>query len=425
MKYPRNVAVLGGNRIPFARAGKAYKNVSNQDMLTAALDGLVARFSLQGELLGDVAAGAVLKHAKDFNLTREAVLGSALDSRTPAIDIQRACATGLDGISLVANKIALGQIEVGVGGGVDSTSDAPIEVSNDLRALLHRLNTAKTTKDRLKVLKDIRPGHLKPSAPSAAEVRTGLNMGQHQALSTERWGITREEQDEIAYNSHKNLLEAYEKGFFDDLMTGYQGLDRDENLRVSTREKLASLKPVFGGSEGTMTAGNSTPLSDGASTVLIASEEWANEHGHQPLAYIRDIHTRSVDFVNGADLLSAPAYAAPEMLERHGLTLDDMDFVEIHEAFAATVAMILKAWEDEEFGKNELGLPGAFGAVDPAKLNVYGSSLAAGHPFAATGGRIVASTAKMLYEAGPGKLALISICAAGGQGTVALLESAR
>lgn len=425
MNYPRNVAVLGGNRIPFARAGKAYKNVSNQDMLTAALDGLVARFSLQGELLGDVAAGAVLKHAKDFNLTRESVIGSALDSRTPAIDMQRACATGLDAINFVANKIALGQIEVGIGGGVDSTSDAPIEVSGALRKILHRANAARSTKERLQILASLRPADLKPSAPSAAEVRTGLNMGQHQALSTERWGITREEQDQIAFESHKNLMAAYEHGFFDDLMTGYQGLSRDENLRVSTMEKLGSLKPVFGGPEGTMTAGNSTPLSDGASTVLIASEEWAQEHGHQPLAYIRDIHTRSVDFTAGADLLSAPAYAAPEMLARNGLTLDDMDFVEIHEAFAATVVMILKAWEDEEFGRDELGLDGAFGSVPRDRLNVLGSSLAAGHPFAATGGRIVASLAKMLYEAGPGKFGLISICAAGGQGTVALLESAR
>lgn len=425
VNQPRRAAIVGGNRIPFARAGKAYRNVSNQDMLTAALDGLVARFSLQGELLGDVAAGAVLKHAKDFNLTREAVIGSALDSRTPAIDMQRACATGLDAIAFVANKVALGQIEVGVGGGVDSTSDAPIEVSNSLRSILHRANAARTTKDRLKALSAIRPGHLKPSAPSAAEVRTGLNMGQHQALSTERWNVTREEQDEIAFESHKRLAAAYDRGFFDDLMTGYQGLARDENLRESTMEKLASLKPAFGGPDGTMTAGNSTPLSDGASTVLIASEEWAEKYGHQPLAYIRDVHTRSVDFTAGADLLSAPAYAAPEMLARNNLSLDDMDFVEIHEAFASTVVMILKAWEDEDFSRAELGFDGAFGTVPRDRLNVHGSSLAAGHPFAATGGRIVATLAKTLYEAGPGKLGLISICAAGGQGTVALLESAR
>lgn len=420
---PRPIAILGGNRIPFARSGGAYKNVGNQDMLIAALDGLVARFGLAGEEVGEVAAGAVMKHSQDFNLARECVLGSALANSTPAIDVQRACATGLDAISLVGNKIALGQIDVGIGGGVDSTSDAPIEVDPGFRQLLHRASRAKTAAQRLKLLTKFRPGHLKPNPPRVVEPRTGLSMGEHQALSTERWGITREEQDEIAFLSHTNLADAYAEGFFDDLMTGYLGLGRDENLRDSSMEKLAKLRPAFGGENGTMTAGNSTALSDGASTVLLSSEEWAADRGLTPLAHLVDVRSAAVDFVTGSDLLSAPVKAVPELLSAHGLTLEDMDFIEIHEAFASTVVMTLKAWEDEEFCRTHLGLDGAFGSVDRAKLNVKGSSLAGGHPFAATGGRIVASLAKMLSQAGPGKKGLISICAAGGQGTVALLES--
>lgn len=420
---PRPVAILGGNRIPFARAGKAYKSVSNQDMLTTAIDGLVARFGLAGEELGEVAAGAVMKHSQDFNLTRECVLGSALSSATPAIDLQRACATGMDAIGFVANRIALGQIDAGIGGGVDSASDAPIEVDPAYRKLLHAFSRARTGSQRAKLLSKLRPGHLKPNPPRVAEPRTGLSMGEHQALSTERWAITREEQDEIAFESHKNLAKAYSEDFFSDLMTGYQGLARDENLRESTMEQLGKLRPAFGGPNGTMTAGNSTPLTDGASAVLLASDEWAQEHGIKPLAYLVDVRSAAVDFVEGADLLAAPVTAVPRMLADHSLTLDDIDFFEIHEAFASTVAMTLKAWEDEEFCREVLGLDGAFGSIDRSKLNVKGSSLAAGHPFAATGGRIVATLAKTLAEAGEGKLGLISICAAGGQGTVALVRS--
>lgn len=419
----RKIAILGGNRIPFARAGGAYKNVGNADMLTATLDGLVARFGLAGETLGEVAAGAVMKHSQDFNLTRECVLGSALSSDTPAIDVQRACATGLDAISLVGNKIATGQIEVGIGGGVDSASDAPIEVDPAYRKLLHKLAMARDVKKQLKIASKLRPRHLKPNPPRVAEPRTGLSMGEHQALSTLNWDVTREEQDELALKSHQNLAAAYESGFFDDLMTGYLGLGRDENLRETSMEKLGKLRAAFGGKDGSMTAGNSTPLTDGASAVLLSSEEWAAERGLEPLAYLVDVRSAAVNFVDGCDLLSAPVRAVPALLKAHGLTLDDLDFVEIHEAFASTVVMTLKAWEDEEFCQNELGLEGALGSIDPAKLNVLGSSLAAGHPFAATGGRITASLAKMLHEAGPGKLGLISICAAGGQGTVALLQS--
>ena len=429
----RRAVVLGGNRIPFGRAGKAYAAASNQDMLTAAIDGLVARFGLAGTQLGEVAAGAVLKHSRDFNLTRESVLGSALDPRTPAYDVQQACATSLEAFVTLANKIQLGQTDSAIAGGVDSTSDAPIAVSDPLRKALIKLSYAKTAAQKLKILSRVRPKHLAPSPPRVDEPRTGLSMGEHQAITTLQWQISREAQDEIALASHENLAAAYDRGFFDDLMTPYRGLTRDENLRADTTlEKLGSLKPAFGKrleGEATMTAGNSTPLSDGASTVLLASEEWAAERGITPLAAFVDAQSAAVDFVHGQDgLLMAPVFAVPTLLARNGLTFDDLDFIEIHEAFASTVLSALAAWEDDDFCRDRLGLDGAFGTVDRARLNVTGSSLAAGHPFAATGGRLVATTAKLLAErkAETGKTAraLISVCAAGGLGVAAILESA-
>jgi acetyl-CoA C-acetyltransferase len=420
----RRAVVLGGNRIPFARSDSAYKKASNQDMLTAALDGLVERFGLAGERLGDVVAGAVLKHSRDFNLTRECVLGSRLAPETPAYDIQQACGTGLEAAILVANKIALGQIEAGVAGGVDTTSDAPLAINEDLRSILLDANREKSTQGRLKQLLRVRPQHLAPAIPRNEEPRTGLSMGEHQARTAAEWGITREAQDELALRSHLNLAAAYERGFQDDLVTPYLGLERDQNLRPdSSLEKLAKLKPVFGGPDGTMTAANSTPLSDGAAVALLASEEWAQERGLTPLATFVDAETAAVDYVGGREgLLMAPAYAVPRLLERNRLSLQDFDLYEIHEAFASQVLSTLAAWEDPVFCTQRLGRSEPLGSIDRSKLNVNGSSLAAGHPFAATGGRIVAALAKALHERGGGR-GLISICAAGGQGVVAILEA--
>ena len=425
----RRVAVLGGNRIPFARSNTAYATASNQEMLTAALDGLVARFGLEGRRLGEVVAGAVLKHSRDFNLTRESVLGSRLAPETPATDLQQACGTGLQATTYVANKIALGQVEVGVAGGSDTTSDAPIAVGEKLRKILLEANRAKTVQGRLAALTKVRPQYLVPSIPQNGEPRTGLSMGEHAALTALEWQITREAQDELAVASHHHLAASYDRGFQDDLVTPFNGLDRDQNLRADTSlEKLAKLKPVFGkGAAATMTAANSTPLTDGASTVLLSSEEWAAENGHEVLAYFADCETAAVDFVHGGEgLLMAPAYAVPRLLERNGLTLQDFDYYEIHEAFASQVLSTLKAWEDPVFCKERLGLDAPLGSIDRARLNVNGSSLAAGHPFAATGGRIVANLAKLLSEKavadGSGGRGLISICAAGGQGVTAILE---
>ncbi|SEF28346.1 acetyl-CoA C-acetyltransferase [Amycolatopsis pretoriensis] len=419
----RKVAIIGGNRIPFARSNGPYAKASNQDMFTAALDGLVSRFSLQGEVIGEVAAGAVLKHSKDFNLARESVLGSKLSPATPASDVQMACGTGLQAIVNVANKIALGQIDSAIAGGVDTTSDAPLAVNEDLRQILIQLNSAKTLGDRLKLVAKIRPGHIVPAIPRNEEPRTGLSMGEHAALTAKIWEITREAQDELAAASHQHLAAAYDRGFFDDLVTPFLKLARDQNLRAdSTAEKLAKLKPAFGGPDGTMTAGNSTPLTDGASTVLLATDEWAKAHKLPVLAYLTFSQTAAVDYVHGEEgLLMAPAYAVPRMLARAGLSLQDFDFYEIHEAFASQVLATLKAWEDPAFAKEKLDLDAPLGAIDRAKLNVNGSSLAAGHPFAATGGRIVATLAKLLHEKGSGR-GLISICAAGGQGVTAILE---
>ncbi|GGB65574.1 acetyl-CoA acetyltransferase [Knoellia flava TL1] len=424
---PRRAAVLGGNRIPFARQFGPYANASNQDMFTAALEGLVARYGLGGERLGEVVGGAVIKHSRDFNLTREAVLGSSLAPETTAYDVQQACGTGLENAILVSNKIKLGQIESGIAGGVDTASDAPIMVTEKLRRKLLRVNRAKSTAEMAKKLLAIRPTDLGIETPANTEPRTGLSMGEHMAITAKKWGITREAQDELAAASHQNLAAAYDRGFFDDLMTSYLGLAKDQNLRPdSSVEKLAKLKPVFGKGEGaTMTAGNSTPLTDGASAVLLGSEEWAAEHNLPVQAWFVDGEVAAVDYVHGDEgLLMAPAYAVPRLLARQGLSLQDFDYYEIHEAFASTVLSTLKAWEDEDFCRDRLGLEKPLGSIDRSKLNVNGSSLAAGHPFAATGGRIVASLAKMLHEKGPGSRGLISICAAGGQGVVAILEGA-
>jgi len=424
----RRVAIVGGNRIPFARSNTAYASASNLEMLSFTLQGLIDRYDLHGVRLGEVAAGAVIKYSRDFNLTREAALSTTLAKETPAYDVQQACGTGLEAAILVANKIALGQIDAGIAGGVDTTSDAPIAVNERLRKILLEANRGGSTGARIGALSKLRPGMLfKPLLPRNSEPRTGLSMGEHCELMAKRWNISREAQDVLAYESHRKLADAYARGFVNDLMTPYKGLARDNNLRADlTLDKLASLKPVFDRDAGTLTAGNSTPLTDGASAVLLASEAWAAERGLPVLAYLSGSETAAVDFFDSKEgLLMAPAYAVPRLLARAGLRLQDFDFYEIHEAFAAQLLCTLAAWQDDEYCRAQLGWPGPLGPLDRAKLNVNGGSLATGHPFAATGGRIVAGLAKMLAQldkpAGTAR-GLISICAAGGQGVVAILE---
>ncbi|EMN8655709.1 acetyl-CoA C-acetyltransferase [Pseudomonas aeruginosa] len=424
MTQLRRVAIVGGNRIPFARSNTVYATASNQEMLTSALEGLVERYNLHGERLGEVVAGAVLKHSRDFNLTRECVLGSRLAPETPAYDIQQACGTGLEAAILVANKIALGQIDSGIAGGVDTTSDAPIGVNEGLRKILLEANRGKSNLDKLKSLLKIRPRHVVPAIPRNGEPRTGLSMGESCELMAQTWQIPRDEQDRLAFESHHKLAAAYEEGWQNDLMTPFRGLTRDQNLRPDIDlEKIGTLKPVFErGSRGTLTAANSTPLTDGASVVLLASEEWAKARGLPILAYFKDGEAAAVNFVDRQEgLLMAPVYAVPRLLARNGLSLQDFDYYEIHEAFAAQVLCTLKAWEDPEYCRTRLGLDQPLGSIDRSKLNVKGSSLAAGHPFAATGGRIVANLAKLLSLAEQGR-GLISICAAGGQGVTAIIE---
>ncbi len=420
----QRAGVIGGVRIPFCRANTAYYDVGNLGMSIRTLGALVERFGLHGEQLGEVAMGAVLKHASDWNLGREATLSSGLAPTTPGITMQRACGTSLDTIMTVANKIALGQIEAGIGGGSDTTSDVPIAVSKPLRRRLLDLNRARSLGERLKAFKGFSPRELKPEFPGVAEPRTGMSMGDHCELMAKEWGISRAEQDRIAYESHHKAAAAYERGFFEDLVVPFRGVSRDNILRPDTSvEKLATLKPAFDktSGKGTLTAGNSTPLSDGASAVLLGTDEWAKAHGLEVQAYIVDAQVAAVDFVHGDGLLMAPAWAVPQMLARHGLSLQDFDFYEIHEAFAAQVLCTLRAWESETFCRDRLGLDAPLGSIDPAKFNVVGSSLALGHPFAATGGRIVATLAKLLKEKGGGR-GLISICTAGGMGVTAILE---
>jgi acetyl-CoA C-acetyltransferase len=417
----RRVAIVGGLRIPFARSMGAYAQASNQQMLGTTLRALVQRFDLKGVRLGDVGAGAVLKHSRDFNLVRESVLDSGLDPSTPGFDLQRACGTSLDTAITIGLKIAVGQIDSGIAGGVDTASDVPIVYPDAYRTLLLRSARGKSLGARIAPWFGLRPSHFKPSFPAVTEPRTSLSMGQSCEQMAQQWQIPREAQDQLAYESHRKAAAAYDEGFFDDLVIEFQGLKQDNNIRRDTSiEKLAKLKPSFH-PQGTLTAGNSTPMTDGASAVLLASEEWARARGLPVLAYLTYGKFAAVDFVKSEGLLMAPAYAVPRMLADAGLTLQDFDFYEIHEAFEAQVLCTLKAWESPEFCRDKLGLDQPLGSIDRNKLNVKGGSVAIGHPFGATGARILATLAKLLAQKGSGR-GLISICTAGGMGVTAIVE---
>jgi acetyl-CoA C-acetyltransferase len=421
---PRRVAIIGGVRIPFARGNGAYGEVGNQEMLTAALRGVVERFGLQGQKIDDVAAGAVMKHSSQWNLTRESVLGSGLAFETPGVDLQRACGTGLEAAILLGNKIALGQIDCAIAGGVDTVSDPPVVFPKSFQQLLLRSYRGKTSGERIKPWFGLRPRNFRPVLPGVAEPRTGLSMGESTELMVKTWGITRAEQDQLALESHQKAAAAYAAGFYKDLVREYLGLTQDNNIRSDTSlERLGKLKPSFDFSgSGTLTAGNSTPMTDGASALLLASEAWARERNLPVLAYLSYGKVAAVDYIEKKEgLLMAPAYAVPKMLNDARLTLQDFDFYEIHEAFAGQVLCTLKAWEDPAFCRDKLRLPAVLGSIDRSKLNVKGGSLAIGHPFAATGTRIAATLAKILDES-KAKRGLISICTAGGMGVTAIVE---
>ena len=398
----RKVAIVGYNRIPFARQNTAYANASNQDMLVAALNGLIIRYNLGGELLGEVACGAVIKHSWEFNLTRESVMSTSLDPRTPACDLQQACDTGIETAIYIANKI-------------------PLVLGEKVRKILLAANRAKTFGGKLSQFLKIRPGQLAPIAPANLEPRTGLSMGGHTEITAKHYGISREDQDRFALESHQKMARAYDEGFFSDMISPYAGLSRDNNLRSdSSLEKLAKLRPAFDKQNGSLTAGNSSPLTDGASCILLASEEWARQHHLPVLAYLTFAELAAIEYVEAKqNLLLAPIYASSRMLKKAGLKLQDFDFYEIHEAFAAQVLATRKIWESEQL--SQLFGVEALGSIDTNKLNVHGSSLAAGHPFAATGGRVLATMAKILNQKGSGR-GFISVCAAGGQGVTAILE---
>ena len=419
----RRVAIVGGSRIPFCRSNTIYADNSNLDMLSAVIDGLVERFDLAGEQLDEVMAGAVITHSKDFNLAREAVLSSQLSPLTPGITLQQACGTSLQAALNLGAKIASGQIESGIAAGSDTTSDAPIVFGDKFAGRMIKLSQARTMKQRMAALKGFSPGELKPVTPTNGELRTGLSMGQHCERMAREWDIKREDQDQLAFDSHQKAAAAYDKGFFDDLIKPFNGVNRDNNLRADTSiEKLASLRTVFDkGPNATLSAGNSSSLTDGAAAVLLCSEDWAKKHKLPVQAYLTTGRSAAVDFINDEGLLMAPTVAVAEMLQRTGLKLQDFDFYEIHEAFAAQVLCTLKAWESKEYCKGRLGLKKPLGSIDKDKINVKGSSLAVGHPFAATGARIVATLAQLLEEKGSGR-GLISVCTAGGMGVCAILE---
>jgi len=419
----RPVAVVGGMRIPFCRSNSAYSDLSNMDMFVTALNGLVDKFNLKGELIEEVLAGAVITHSRDWNFARESVLSTELSPLCPASTLQQACGTSLQAALISSAKIATGQIECAIAGGSDTVSDVPIVFGRKFSNRLVSLGRARSAMDKLKMLKGFGPKELKPLPPSVNEPRTLLSMGQHCELMAKEWGITREAQDQLAYESHTKAAAAYNEGFFDDLITPCNKVLRDNNMRPdTTTEKLAGLRNAYDKSdEGTLSAGNSTPLTDGASSVLLASEEWAKERGLPIQAYLTHGQTSAVDFVDGEGLLMAPAVAVSDMIKRAGITLQDFDFYEIHEAFAAQVLCTLAAWESEEYCVKRLGRDGAMGSIDRAKLNLKGSSLAVGHPFAATGARIVSTLGKIIDEHNGGR-GLISVCTAGGMGVTAIME---
>jgi acetyl-CoA C-acetyltransferase len=419
----RRVAIIGGVRIPFARSYTAYAKASNQDMLTAVFRAVVERYKLQGQRLGDAAAGAVIKHPRDYNLTRECVLSSGLDPQTPGVDVQRACGTSLEAAILIGNKIALGQIDSGLAGGTDSISDAPIVYPRSYQQLLLASARGRTFSQRVAPWLKLRPKHFKPVLPAVVEPRTGLSMGQSTEGMAKQWHISREDQDKLAYESHMKAAAAWRDGFYDDLVVEYLGLKVDNNMRADTTlERLGKLRPSFD-ANGTLTAGNSTPLTDGASAVLLGSEEWAAKHNLPVLAYLTYGKAWAVDFATGKDgLLMAPAYSVPAMLKDAGLTLQDFDYYEIHEAFAAQVLCTLKAWESPEWCRDALGLSAPLGSIDRSKMNVKGGSLAVGHPFAATGTRILGTLAKLLAADPNAKRGLLSACTAGGMGVTAIVE---
>jgi acetyl-CoA C-acetyltransferase len=418
----RKVAVLGGARTPFARSFGAYMGVSNQELMTASLKAVVEKFQLKGQVLGEVACGAVMSHSSDWNLARECAMGSGLSAETPAYTISQACGTSLEAAILVGNKIALGQIDAGIAGGVDSNSDLPVVFDRKFAHKLLQLSRAKTFGEKLAIISKIRPSDFKPITPAVVEPRSGLSMGQSCEVMAKNWKIARTEQDELALASHMNALKGYKDGFYNDLLTPFGGLDKDNNVRESTLEKMAKLPPAFDRSgQGTLTAANSSALTDGSSATLLASEDWARAKGHPVLAYLTHSEVAAVEFVKAEGLLMAPAYAVARMLKKANLKLQDFDYYEIHEAFAAQVLCTLKAWESDDFCRTRLGLSGALGSIDRTKLNVVGGSIALGHPFAATGSRIVTSLAKLLNKKGSGR-GLISICTGGGMGVTAILE---
>jgi acetyl-CoA C-acetyltransferase len=418
----RRIAVIGGSRIPFCRSNSIFSEKTNLDMLSAVIQGVVDRFGLDGMQLDEVVAGAVTTHPKDWNLAREALLSTRLSPLTPGITLQQACGTSLQSALMIGAKIATGQIECGIAAGTDTTSDPPISFGRKFSQRLVKAGSARTAKQRLRAFKGFRPSELKPVQPANGEPRTGISMGQHCERMAREWRIPRAEQDRLAMESHQKAARAYDDGFFDDLVTPWGGVSRDNNIRVSTMEKLASLRTVFSkGPDATLTAGNSTSLTDGAAAVLLASEEWAKANDLPVQAYITASRTSAVDFVNDEGLLMAPTVAVSEMLQRTGLALQDFDYYEIHEAFAAQVLCTLAAWESEEYCRDRLGLDAALGSIDRSKMNIHGSSLAVGHPFAATGARIVGNLAQILEQAGSGR-GLISICTAGGMGVAAIME---
>lgn len=423
----RRAAVVAGLRTPFLRSGTAFAVMSALDLATAAVTELMARTGLEPDDVDRVVFGTVVPWTETHNIAREVVIDSGLPRSTDAYSVSRACATGTQALVDAAQAIVLGDAEVVVCGGTESLSRIPVTYHDEVVRALREASRAKDPLAKARALTRIRPGQLVPDPPDLDERSTGLTMGESAEVMAKENGIPREEQDEFALRSHRRAVAAWEAGIYDQevmavpVPPGYrEAVERDGIPRPDTSlEKLASLPPVFDRRHGSVTAGNSSPLTDGAAALVVMEEARARALGYEPLAYVRSWAFAAVD--PGWQLLMGPAFAAPVALDRAGMKLDDLDLVDVHEAFAAQALSNLRAFASREWARRHLGRDEPLGEVPDEKLNVHGGSIALGHPFAATGARQVLTMARELERRGGGT-ALITQCAAGGLGAALVLE---
>ena len=422
------IAIVEGLRTPFARQATAFHGIPAVDLGKMVVNELLARSGVDPLLIDQLVFGQVVQMPEAPNIAREIVLGTGMNVATDAYSVSRACATSFQAVANVAESIMAGTISVGIAGGADSSSVLPIGVSKALARTLVDVNKARSLSQRLSLFSKLKFRDLLPVPPAVAEYSTGLRMGDTAEQMAKSHGISRAEQDELAHRSHQRAAEAWENGLLDaEVMAAHvppykEVVQRDNNVRFdSSIEQYAKLRPAFDRKHGTVTAATSTPLTDGAAAVLMMSESRAKELGIKPLGYVRSFAFAAIDVHE--DMLLGPAYATPIALDRAGLTLSDLDLIDMHEAFAAQTLANIKMFASAHFAHEKLGRDAAIGVIDMEKFNVLGGSLAYGHPFAATGARMIVQMLHELRRRG-GKLGLTTACAAGGLGAAMILEVA-